>query len=100
MFVCVGCHGVAPSRQKKYDAQRRDDELAENRRKLAEKKKKFRPKLTAKQRRSLVAEHGAEAEAWLSSIDQPANDRWTPDFQLDALDHVEPPHPHLEAEAR
>ncbi len=95
MFVCMGCHGVSPSRQKKYDAQRRDDELAEIGRKRAAKKIRFQAKLSQKQRRSLVAEYGAEAEAWLASIDQPANDRWTPDFQLDALDHVEPPHPHI-----
>lgn len=92
----MGCHGVRPTLQRRLDNERRDDELAEIGRQRAAKKIKFQAKLTQKQRRSLVAEYGAEAEAWLASVGQPANDRWTPDFQLDALDHVEPPHPHLE----
>lgn len=68
-FVCMGCHGVRPDRQRRLDRERRDDELNERRRKLAEKKIRFQPKLTKKQRKALVAEYGAEAETWLAEID-------------------------------
>lgn len=69
-FVCMGCHGVRPTLQRRLDNERREAELIERRRKLAEKKIKFKARLTAKQRRSLVAEHGAEAEAWLAEVDR------------------------------
>lgn len=68
-FVCMGCHGVAPSRERKYAQQRRDDELATIKAAAAKKSIKFVPKLTKKQRKALVAEYGAEAEAWLAEID-------------------------------
>lgn len=66
----MGCHGVRPTLQRRLDNERREAELIERRRKLAEKKIKFKARLTAKQRRSLVAEHGAEAEAWLAELDK------------------------------
>lgn len=68
-FVCMGCHGVAPGRERKYAQQRRDDELAAIKAASRKKKIAFAPKLTKKQRKALVAEYGAEAETWLAEID-------------------------------
>ncbi len=69
MFVCVDCHGVAPERQRQLDRQRRDDELAAARIKAKEKPIKFAPKLTKKQRQSLIQDYGQDAATWLEQLD-------------------------------
>lgn len=77
-FVCMGCHAAPGIIETRLRLQRRDDELLAIRRKAAEKAAKFQPRvrakrragLTAKDRAALLKDHGPEAQAWLSKLDE------------------------------